>query len=417
MHICRVSLKSVIFSLIFLYPILPVNYYVGPIGLPLLCSIFIILLSTIINGKVQILKFKKYNILFWMYLFIYMFFCFFTASILTGGAWLITEILVPMSIVFLIKTEDDFFRIVDLIIYAAIPLGLMGIYEALSGNYLFQADLLSGWSDSVRYGLTRCTVTFGHPINFALFQSIAALLAFYRLNSGLIIKNKRKYRIAYTLALTSLFMSVSRLAICFFIAAQILMILRLGVTRTFKYICVAVLLICVGITFAEVVGLDVYSLFGDFFVSIGNLLGLNVDNSNAKGFGNRLDLYGWVIVAVGHDFIFGKGINAVFEHELASWLTKTSIEVHYLLIYFRCGLVGLSSLLASYIGTLVYFGKRVSNKFVFENRLSFINVLLIILVCYYICLLGVQETDLVRIYCELIALSIGYLRIYKRKDV
>ena len=110
--------------------------------------------------------------------------------------------------------------------------------------------------------------------------------------------------------------------------------------------------------------------------------------------------------------VLGKGLKAEFSHKLASWYTKTSIEVHYLYILYHCGYVGLIFLILSYLSTIKYFFK---NRNIIEQRNSFNKVLLVIFIIYYICLFGIQETDLTRFYCELIALGIAYTRISKNR--
>ena len=70
-------------------------------------------------------------------------------------------------------------------------LSLLGLIEAFSGRYLIQGELLDA-QDGMRYGILRCTATFGHPIAFGTFQAIVALMAFYRITTNISRQKKRR---------------------------------------------------------------------------------------------------------------------------------------------------------------------------------------------------------------------------------
>ena len=74
----------------------------------------------------------------------------------------------------------------------------------------------------------------------------------------------------------------------------------------------------------------------------------------------------------------------------------------------------MAGLLLSYIGNIFYFGKRRKYKLSDEKNITFGKLLILMLILYYVCLFGVQETDLTRFYCELIVLGIGYHRVIKK---
>lgn len=412
----NLKIKAILYFLLMLYPILPTNHYISVLSYSNICSILIVIFFLINNRNIEALNFFKYNFFFWFYLVIYAAFAFATASTATGISWIFSTMLVPFIVIQMVSSEEDFYQIIELIIIASIFLSFIGIFESLSRNYLFQGALFADWSDKFRYGFLRCAGPFGHPINFGQYQAIAAVLSFYRINSGLEPKKVRLYKCAYILAVISLICSVSRLPICFFAAAQFVLILWMGTRRSIQYFCIGGLVVVAGIIILDITGLDVFSLISDLIVSVMEMLGLGSTkaHSNAIGLGNRFDLYKWVIGAVGENFLFGNGINAQFAYQIASWFTKTSIEVHYLYIYFKCGLVGLASLVLSYVGNILYFGKRRKYRLFNEKKITFGKVLVLMLILYYICLFGVQETDLTRLYCELIALGIGYCRISKK---
>lgn len=418
MEKAQLKKNSLIYLLIVLYPILPLNIYIGPLSLANIDSLAIVMLFFLRKGNLKIYNVFKYDKLFWIYLVVYGIFSFLTSSIMAGIAWFISTMTVSLVLIHLIHSEEDVYRIIDSFSISAFALGFIGIFESLSRHYLIQTAIFEGWSDRFRYGLLRCAGPFGHPINFAFFQAIAALFCFYRLQNGNISKQKKGFLIfAYFIAIVSMLMAVSRLPICFFIAAQFILIIRLGVRKAVKYVMSATILVVMLLIVLDTAGVGIFTLIFDLFASLLKMVGItsSIDYSTVKGFGNRFDLYSWVINAVGKDFLFGKGINATFEYKFADWFTKTSIEVHYLYIYFRCGLVGVCSLVLSYIGTLRMFIKNKYLHLQSEEKLQLIPTLICILFLYYICLFGVQETDLTRLYCELISIGIAYIRLCKKR--
>lgn len=410
--------KNVLAFFLMLYPVLPSNYYISVFSYANISGICIVLAYVLGSRSVKVINIFKYNFLFWLYLVVYALFAMITSSFVNGFAWIVSEILVSIVIIGFVTSDKDIFRIMEGIIIVSLILSVIGIIESLSHVYLIQSALYEGWSDSLRYGILRCAGPFGHPINFGFYQAIAALLAFYRLNSGLDRKKEKIYRLAYALAIISMCLSVSRLAICFFVTAQIIMILLMGPRKVIKYMCLIALAVSGALIALDALGVESFKFVSDLLVSLGNLLGLDSgqqSSSGVVGFGNRFDLYAWVIHAVGKKWLFGLGVGAEFAYKMTDWFTKTSIEVHYLYIFYQCGVVGLCALVLSYIGNIVFFAKVRKYKLDTENKLSLGKVLLIIIVMYYICLFGIQETDLTRFHCELIALGIAYYRVCRNQ--
>lgn len=209
----------------------------------------------------------------------------------------------------------------------------------------------------------------------------------------------------------SCFCSVSRLGICLYLAGQVLLILKLGVNRAIKYLCIVIIAIVLLLIAVEILGFGfITSLVSDFTSALSSMFfGKTVQENNAIGFGNRLDLYDWVINMVGSNWLFGFGIDAKFEYKMYEWFTKTSIEVHYLNVFYHSGIVGLIPLVLSYIETCCFFGKYRKFALIHEKRLSYLDCLFIIFVLYCVCLFGVQETDTLRIMTVLIAMGIAYV--------
>ena len=205
-----------------LYPIMPLNYYLGPLSYANLCGLLLVLFFFVFRLRNFDAKVFKEDWTVWLYLAVYTIFNFVTASFMNGVAWLFAELLACVAIVFSIEDRRDFFRAIDGIIYAAVLLGMLGIAESLTGQYFMQGALMNpaDGSTGLRYGVLRCTGTFGSPINLGLFEAIASVLVAYRLTTRVSKAGKRALVLAYVPLVVSMILSVSRLGICVFVDAN-----------------------------------------------------------------------------------------------------------------------------------------------------------------------------------------------------
>lgn len=400
--------RRLMYVAIALYPVLPVNYYIGSLSYANVCAALIIpLYVTSEHGKLPPVRMLRENKAFWIYEIFLLLATVITLDVLHGATLLVSSILVPLIIADLARDEDKRRRILDGVVAVAVALAVIAFCEALSGQYLIQSNLLSE-ADGVRYGVLRAAGPFGNPILLGLYQAIAALLCFYRIA----IDNNRaplSFGIcAYIIIVASILFTVSRLALCLFAVGQIILLLRKGVLFSIFYLYAAFALVLVGITALTTLGFNLSDLVEDFFASLASMLGLGAQSvsENTIGFGNRLDLYAWVADDVGNDWLFGLGVGTPFFHVINEWTTKTSIEVHYLYIFYQCGLIGVLLLVVNYLGTLRYIAAKFSSEQE-SNKRNQLLLYLVILGLYYICLFGVQETDLARLGCELVAMVIG----------
>lgn len=420
MKIKKKNINKLIFSiLIALYTFLPQNYYiVGSVSVINFIALSLIVWYILTFKKIKLINFQKNNFLFWIFIIIQVVMFLTTAGIVSGIANFITYFIVCYLFVNIATDEDMLLSVIDMIILSGFILGLIGILEALTRTYIFQSSLFN-IEESIRYGVLRATTTFGHPINLGLYQGIVAILAFYRLNINHKRKNRKYYIAAYIIALISMILTVSRLAICFYLIAQSIILIQLGVDRFLRYVCIASILSILVIFTFSYIGFDISKLVNDFTNSVLSILGFSSEvSSNTIGFGNRLDLYKWVIEDVRGNNLFGLGIEAKFSYKMYEWFTKTSIEVHYLNTYFKTGLVGLITLLLSYFGNLYFMNRDRKKRYMdFEKKIPLTGVLIAIFISYYIAMFGVQETDTLRIYNILVCLGICYVRIRKSRRV
>ena len=159
------------------------------------------------------------------------------------------------------------------------------------------------------------------------------------------------------------------------------------------------------IIFNDTVGMKI-PLISDLLSSIGTV---TFDNEiNSGGVGDRFVLWQWVALSVGNKWLLGKGISTEFAYKVYEWQTKTSIENQYLNVFFHTGVVGVVLLLFSYVAVLVYAKRKNSSC---PGSCSFNTIFFSMMLIYFVCELGVQETDLARMYCIWISLLISYNRI------
>ena len=154
-------------------------------------------------------------------------------------------------------------------------------------------------------------------------------------------------------------------------------------------------------------------LVDDLLQTVDQLLsGNSTSSSTTVGVGNRFDLWMWVYLSMGNNWVWGNGAITKFAYKVYEWQTKTSIENQYLFILWHNGLVGLVLLILSYVSTLRFSWKR-RHCYMDQDKegLSFNYVVFILMAVYYVVALGVQETDLTRMYSIMIALLIAYNRV------
>lgn len=414
--------KFLFMFVLMLYPIMPLNYYVGPLSYANFCGLLLVLFFFVFRLRNFDAKVFKEDWTVWLYLAVYTIFNFVTASFMNGVAWLFAELLACVAIIFSIEDRRDFFRAIDGIICAAVLLGMLGIAESLTGQYFLQGALMNpaDGSTGLRYGVLRCTGTFGSPINLGLFEAIASVLVAYRLTTRVSKAGKRALMLAYVPLVVSMILSVSRLGICVFVAANSILLLCSGAGKVLSVIAELCLGLCVLVLGSDALGFDLSlfsKAFSDFASAVLSMLAgtAQSQNSSVVGFGNRFDLYAWVIDYVGDNWLAGLGVKAEFSHVLNQWTTKTSVEVNYLYIYLQCGVIGLIALIVFYCGNLRYAWRHRGCRIEGEGQFTFGGIAFIVFALYYIAQFGVQETDLARLHFELIALLIAYVIISRNE--
>lgn len=340
---------------------------------------------------------------------------YYCAMYCTKGEWLsavsyiMMTVIIPSLIIGFVNTKRRFETAVDLLIDSGFVLALFGIVESITKINLFQlvsnAENLTFFHE-IRYGFLRIMGTFGQPISYGLYQVFVIALIIYRLKSYTLCSQKCFFlKTAYLLSIINIILTVSRIPIIACIVLHIFLLYKRSKKKLVNYLVATLILLLLLVIINDAVGIKI-PLISDLLSSLGNV---TFDSEiNSGGAGDRFILWQWVALSVGDKWLFGKGISTEFAYKVYEWQTKTSIENQYLNVFFHVGIVGVALLLFSYVTVLIYAKRKDSNG---SENCSFNLIFFSMMLIYFICELGVQETDITRMYCIWISLLVSYNRI------
>lgn len=401
--------------LIFLFPILPqFIYVVGGINM-VNFTVILFLLSVIVSARIAKIHISQYLPLFWIYELFRCVLLFIDGEAIRGAASFLSFFVVPYLLIGCIKSKNKFFSALDIVILGGVVLGIFGIFEQITRFNIFQyfSDGSIEFAGNERYGLLRVMTTFGQPIGYGLYQVFISAIIYYRLNSDLSGKRKTFYYVAYVISVVNIVLSVSRTPLLAYILLQSLLIFQKSKKKFVNWAFVGVIILLIGGVIGDVTGIKI-PLLNDIIQSFTNLFqGVTQTSEQTVGFGDRFNLWIWVADSMEGNWLFGNGATAEFAYEVYEWQIKTSIENHYLFTIYQYGLIGVFILVSMYI-SILFYAKKCNHKYglrMNEKRLSLNKTFLIVFIVYNLIELGVQETDLTRLYVVLIALLISYNRI------
>lgn len=413
----KISIFSFCLFVIFLYPILPQYVYVvGGINmvntlLAIFCFVYIFM-----YGKISRIALKDSIIFYWVFMIMMTIKYLADAGPLKAATYAMSFVLLPLFFISVIDTKSKFIKVIDTLIAAGLFLGILGLIESVMKFNFIQLLASDGteFFHEVRYGLLRIMTTFGQPIAYGLYQVFIIVLINYRKG---VKHNKRYLNICYVISTLNILLSVSRIPILAYIIIQILLIYRKSKKKFLNYMAFICVVALAGTIVGTAFGFKI-PLVDDLLQTVDQLLsGNSTSSSTTVGVGNRFDLWMWVYLSMGNNWVWGNGAITKFAYKVYEWQTKTSIENQYLFILWHNGLVGLVLLILSYVSTLRFSWKR-RHCYMDQDKegLSFNYVVFILMAVYYVVALGVQETDLTRMYSIMIALLIAYNRVANKSE-
>ncbi len=415
------KLNKLVMITILFFPILPQYVYVtGRLNIVNLFAVFVFAGFIITTPKFKLYKFYKNIAFFWIFQVVYIFSCVAGNDYFAVIARIVSYICIPIIILFSINTRGKFMSAINTLIAGGTILGIFGIAESVTQTNIFQ--LFAGDSTvfyrEIRYGLLRIMTTFGQPIAYGIYQVFIAGLILYMLHNDISEKQKTRLRICNIIVVLNIFLSLSRLPIMGYILLLLLIAYRKSKRKFIEYCFYAGIASLIFILFISSSGIEI-PLFSPVVRGISSVLEGNETSVSVEGFGNRLILFSWVISSMKPGaWVFGNGITTEFAYQVYSWQTKTSIENYYLYVFYHLGIIGVIVLLGMYISTLIYAHRGIRRKMKFSNEgsISFYKIIIIMFSIYYILVLGVQETDISRMYAILVMLLISYNSIVKLEN-
>lgn len=385
-------------------------YVIGDVNIVNALAV-VLLLFYMTASKIYLVKPSALLLSVWSFYAVYCIQCLVTVSIFKFITYTILYIILPYLLYGLLNSKERFYCAIDMMIRFGTCLGIYGIFEELMGyNFLtqFVKEDVEIFRE-VRYGLLRITGTFGHPIGHGLFHVFMVSLILYRMSmTG---TNKRRLKLSYVICMINVFLTVSRIPILAVVALHLLLLTRISGKKAVKYIVFGLAALAV-----LVCGLYAFNirvpLVDDLVQTVILLVNgeLSSGTTVTVGVGNRFDLWGWVTSSMKDKWVTGYGLDATFAYKTSEWTTKRSIENQYLNILYYNGLVGLIPMLLSFVGVLRATRKK-KTTLAEEKELTFNSISFLLMLLYYICHFGTQESDMTRMYVIYIIFIFSYNRI------
>lgn len=312
-----------------------------------------------------------------------------------------------------VRSREAFNRIISAIILIFSIYSIFGIVEAFTEYNIFDAVfnryVETGYAaNSIRYGIMRghgvCTIS----INNGILLSMAWAIAGYRLFNLKV--GKIRWTICYILIGVECCLVLSRASIAFGVIVQCLLALKCGYKWILQRLFVGVLLVTPVILLMSnkltqfisaivQMFLPILAVFNDSFYKYIN---------TAEGIGSigqRLSLWGYIFDSVKDKILFGWGYSAQFSVMIGNF-NKTSIEVHWLMLLFQAGLVGMAGFICYQGGCLKSICATKTS--IGEYRVEFSYVMLIVTVGYFVVLFTCAGFEDLQMFYLLMALFEAY---------
>lgn len=415
----KISYKSIFFPLIAIYIVLPDYFKIATQNSALVLAFILVGLYLMINMKIKIP-----NVAF-KYCVGYL--------ILLGGAHLvhleltqtlrviIEYFLLVTIIVDLIKTKEDFYKLIKCILIVALFEAVMSyIHFFIDFNVfsLLQSGNIPAYSlDSTtqyRINLPRVEGSFGHAITYGIYISICACLSLFMYNN---LKEKQ-YLFFYFSFVFSLILTISRMPIIVFIISQIIYLCSMNLKKTITTVVKVILAGVVTFLLVALINpslfsnlLNVFGLVGDVFSATG-ISGLTSYEYDSA-FTYRAEMIKVLPQMIANNPLFGIGGNGYMNEDFYFLINnnrQTSIDneyFHQLLLY---GLIGLTGLIWWVFGPLK-IGQEIK-----ENDLrikSFTLYKLLIIFIYGVNIFSVAIMFDYKIFIVFVALCIADAKLRK----
>ncbi len=310
-----------------------------------------------------------------------------------------------------VNSKEKFLRCIDVLIWAFAIVGVLGVLESVTGINVFAIFNNSGIAlnyNGARLGVIRIISFTGQTINYCLCCAMMATLTIYRMSTIKSLKHRRRLLLVYGLLVLNIVLTLSRSIILCFIISQLILFARFGIRKLLRNVTViiAITLIIssvwslVGDESSNMIAQFIYMLLAVFDDRFAEKLASNWGAEDTSGVGDRFILYKWVWNTVKDNLVMGFGSRASFQYTYQMsdgvWIwnrVKNGIEVNYLNMLFRYGVIGLITECAMY---LYYAVKSCLNAFKkynnWERKINYNYAMFVILIMNFMAWFAVSQS-------------------------
>lgn len=317
-----------------------------------------------------------------------------------------------------IRTKEQFFKAIDIVIYVAGIISVFGIVEALLHYNVFELLNSTGVplsSGEYRMGILRIEQSFGMATNYCNYILFALSLLTYRVQF-LTGNKKMVFGIINWMLILNAFCTGSRAPLIVILCTQFLFLMKTSKKERYKIIAQVLVLLFVIVLIGEILGFSIWSFIESYFYVFLSLIDSSFQSNitiefgtNLGAVGTRTRLYGYIIDAVKDCWWFGIGAEAAqtFGIEVNQWFTKTSVENAYLSYLLIHGFVGMISFIYFLLFCILNGIKNMKRSLSFE-RINFSFVFLWTIIGYILDLFTVSVQADERILIVFVALMLVY---------
>lgn len=418
--------NKILIALCAIYPVIPPYFKIAGFSFPYICYIVLIACSLSVNRtKLRYRRNTLATVLFlWMVVnvFLYCYHYYFY-----GTFWIMLLVVAGIVLGNDLRDRHTFVRIILAVSYVTGVVCIFGIIEALTGFNIWTVFNNSGALINInppRFGITRIVSFAYQAISYCTFLVLAACLVMYLLNiKEDVNKKQRKHlKFIYILIVINIVLTLSRSAILIFIISQIMILYGLGAKKLLKTLVRVAAVGIVALFILSIAAPEVfrtvknvyYMIMAVFDSDYTSLIAGEFGNDNLKAIGTRIDIYKWVYETIGNQAMFGVGFNTPFSYEYDAgniWhtmITKTSIEVEYLLTFYETGYVGLVSEIIVFLAIIILSIKK---KFIasnWEGKMGFNYIMFVVMACLVVQYFMVSQSSEQFLFFLIVALFMAY---------
>lgn len=423
----KISYRALMRSMLAVFVIfLPRRLYLMGMYSYRVIALFILLLYVIGYPKdIKIDSFLRRPAILLYFSFLTIVYIRYSAFVSMAGYFLDTVILYLLMIC-LTAEKEDLKKFKKIFLWALFYYTILGITEFVTGFNIWNVVTGSALS-ARRYGLYRAFGSMSTPINNGFFLMLCMPVIMSMILNKETGKERKLCIMVYCMLLVNLICTLSRGPIIFGVVLNLIWLMKKGVLNylienwksTLVVIFTAVCLMqfpkiaksmdSFFLMFQAITDSDAASAISDSF------------GSNAKGVGERLELYEWVQEAVKGDLLMGKGpyqeFGYIWYDRYKKPHMKISIENQYLASLFRYGLIGMITMMVFFADCLYQVWKWGDQQRWSSEKLSIHFMFLSTIVIYYISLMTAAMAEEIKMFYILLAIYFMEVKFQRRNAI